>query len=181
MRYVYLNSRRSVRATCDLLRSSDQWCGRPGPARPLGPALGPKSTIATTAGMTTRFSSSSTMSTPVCWPTDRYFEPFGRTPASCVTRHFPPDVSANILLLDAVDCRNVLFTVFCENLACTFAPFHSGVFYTSCSTGHQYVEASISLVQYSIPGHLVRARLTSFTPILLILCVPQRALLFCLL
>ncbi|KAI0719841.1 hypothetical protein C8T65DRAFT_802415 [Cerioporus squamosus] len=55
------------------------------------------------------------MSCPVFWPTERSFDPIGNTSAVSLTRDLPPEVDADILLLNCNDCRNVLFTVFCEH------------------------------------------------------------------
>ncbi|RPD61734.1 hypothetical protein L226DRAFT_485113 [Lentinus tigrinus ALCF2SS1-7] len=54
------------------------------------------------------------MSCPVYWPTERYFDPIGNTSAVSLTRDLSPEVDADVLLLNCNDCRNVLFTVFCE-------------------------------------------------------------------
>ncbi|KAI0708689.1 hypothetical protein C8Q76DRAFT_859847 [Earliella scabrosa] len=51
------------------------------------------------------------MSTPTWWPEDHLFEPIGNTPAICLTRDIPPEAPADILLLNARDCRHILFTV----------------------------------------------------------------------
>ncbi|KAI0767487.1 hypothetical protein C8Q74DRAFT_961277 [Fomes fomentarius] len=55
------------------------------------------------------------MTVPIFWPVEYYYEPIGSTAASCLTRDLPPEASANILLLNCTDCRNVLFTAFCES------------------------------------------------------------------
>ena len=66
------------------------------------------------------------MTVPIFWPTEHYFEPIGTTSASCLTRDLPPEASANILLLNCTDCRNVLFTVFCEPVDCECLTFFVG-------------------------------------------------------
>ena len=58
------------------------------------------------------------MSSPLFWPTEKLFEPIGPTAANCLTRNLPPDVPASILALNVADCRDVLFSVFCEGSAC---------------------------------------------------------------
>ncbi|KAJ3839140.1 hypothetical protein F5878DRAFT_680019 [Lentinula raphanica] len=55
------------------------------------------------------------MSQPLYWLGKYYFYGIGNTPTISLTRDFPPETSANLLLLGCGDIRNVLFTVYNEN------------------------------------------------------------------
>ena len=44
------------------------------------------------------------------------FYPLANAPPTCLTRHLPPEQeTADILLLDWKDVRDILFTVFCNS------------------------------------------------------------------
>ena len=45
-----------------------------------------------------------------------YFYPIGNTPAVCLTQNLPPEQNADILLLGCGDVRNILFTVYAQQV-----------------------------------------------------------------
>jgi Domain of unknown function (DUF4470) len=47
----------------------------------------------------------------------------GNTPAVCLTQDLPPEQSADCLLLGCGDCRNILCTVYYNELGTYFFPF----------------------------------------------------------
>ena len=49
----------------------------------------------------------------------KWFQPFAKSPATCLTQDLPPSIDANCLLLDGGDPTPILYTLWREHSACT--------------------------------------------------------------
>jgi hypothetical protein len=49
----------------------------------------------------------------------KWFQPFAKSPATCLTQDLPPSMDANCLLLGAGDPTPVLYTLWRERFGCT--------------------------------------------------------------